>query len=95
MHSPYGPDLTPSDYHQYLFMANYLDGEKFVSKEASENRLYQFVANRDSGFYEGGIMVYLQNMAKIYRARQCIFDTNRKNLNKAFILMQKKWIAFY
>ena len=58
MHPPYSQDMAPSDYHLFLSMANDFAGEKFVSREACENRLSQFFspANRDEGFYERGIM---------------------------------------
>ena len=56
MHPPYSPNLAPSDYHLFLSMANDFADEKFVSREACENRLSQFFANKDEGFYERGIM---------------------------------------
>ncbi|KAG5308008.1 SETMR methyltransferase, partial [Acromyrmex insinuator] len=56
MYPPYSPDLTSSDYHLFLSMANDFAGEKFALREACENRLSQFFANRDEGFYERGIM---------------------------------------
>jgi len=37
-------------------MANNFAGENFTSREACENRLSQFFANRDEGFYERGII---------------------------------------
>ncbi|QQP54383.1 Histone-lysine N-methyltransferase SETMAR [Caligus rogercresseyi] len=55
MHPPYSPDLAPSDYYLFLYMANDFAGEKFASREACENRLSHF-ANREEGFYENGIM---------------------------------------
>jgi len=55
MHPPYSLDLAPSDY-LFLSMANNFAGEKFASREACENRLSQFFANRDEGFYERGVM---------------------------------------
>jgi len=48
MHPPYSPDLAPSDYHLFLSMANNFADEKFASREACENRLSQFFANRVS-----------------------------------------------
>ena len=56
MHPPYSPDLAPSDYHLFLSMANALGGVKLDSKEACEKRLSEFFANKEGGFYEGGIM---------------------------------------
>ena len=57
MHSPYSPDLAPSDYHLFLSMANTFAGAKFASREACEHRLFQFFANRNKGFYERGIVI--------------------------------------
>ena len=56
MHPPYSPDLAPSDYHLFLSMANALGGVKLDSKEACEKWLSEFFANKEGGFYEGGIM---------------------------------------
>lgn len=56
MHPPYSPDLAPSDYHLFLAMGNDFAGENFASRETCENRLSQFFANKDQGFYERGIM---------------------------------------
>lgn len=50
MHSPYIPDPAPSDDYLLLPMANDFAGDKFASKEACENLLYQFFTNRDEGF---------------------------------------------
>ncbi|CAD6994020.1 unnamed protein product [Ceratitis capitata] len=57
LHPPYSPDLAPSDYHLFLSMANYLGGEEMASREACENRLTQFFANKEKVFYEEGVMM--------------------------------------
>lgn len=57
--SYYSSDLAPTDYHLFLSMANSFAGEKITSKKACPNRLSQFFDNRDEGFYEMGIMVFL------------------------------------
>ncbi|CAD6999607.1 unnamed protein product [Ceratitis capitata] len=56
MHPPYSPNLAPSDYHLFLSMANAVNDEKLASREACENWLSEFFANRDAAFYERGIM---------------------------------------
>ncbi|QQP53934.1 Putative DD34D transposase, partial [Caligus rogercresseyi] len=56
IHPPYCLDLAPSDYYLFLSMVNYFASEKLASREACENRLSHFFANRDEGFYERGIM---------------------------------------
>lgn len=47
---PYIPEAEISEYYMFLPMAIDFAGEKFVSKEACENRLSQFFANGDEGF---------------------------------------------
>ncbi|XP_014475533.1 PREDICTED: histone-lysine N-methyltransferase SETMAR-like, partial [Dinoponera quadriceps] len=54
MHPPYS--TTPSDYHVFLALQNFLSDKKLASREDCENRLLEFFANRDQDFYERGIM---------------------------------------
>ena len=56
MHPPYSPDLAPSDYHVFPALQNFLSGKKLASREDCENRLLEFLACRNQGFYERGIM---------------------------------------
>ena len=52
-HLPYSPDLTPSDYHLFQFMQNALGDIKLASKEARENWLSEFFANKEGRFIRG------------------------------------------
>ncbi|GFV19144.1 histone-lysine N-methyltransferase SETMAR [Trichonephila clavipes] len=54
MHSPYSPDLEPSDYH--LALQNFLSDKKLGSREDCENRLLDVFANKDQNFYERDII---------------------------------------
>lgn len=58
MPSPYSLDLAPSDYYQHLSIVNDFSVEKFVSKEAGENRLSQIFANRGQGFNESATIQF-------------------------------------
>lgn len=66
MYSSYRTNLVPSDYCPFLSIANDFAGEKFVSREASENRPPKFLVNMDGGFYESVIMKL-----------PCLFELNR------------------
>ncbi|KAG5307589.1 CRBN protein, partial [Pseudoatta argentina] len=91
------PDLTPSDYHLFLSMANDFADEKFASREACENRLSQFFTNRDEGFYERDIMelpskwqqVIEQNGAQDQLTKFCtaypLLDTNSTTIADTII----------
>ena len=65
MHPPYSPDLTPSDYHRCRSLQNSLNGVKLASKEACENHLVQFFAQKSQKFYSDGIMILLEKWQKV------------------------------
>ena len=46
MHPPYSPDLAPSDYRLFQSLKNSLNGVELASKEACENHLVQFFAQK-------------------------------------------------
>ncbi|GFW53603.1 histone-lysine N-methyltransferase SETMAR [Trichonephila clavipes] len=56
MHQPYSPDLAPSVYHLFLALQNFLSHKKWGSREDCENRLLEFLANKNQDFYERGTM---------------------------------------
>ena len=56
LHPPYSPDLAPSDYHLFLFMANKLGSRKLATRESCENWLAEFFDNTEASFYKRGIM---------------------------------------
>ena len=55
-HSPYSPDLAPSDYHLFRSLQNFLNGKNFDSLDACKNHLEQYFAQKNCKFYEEGIM---------------------------------------
>ena len=64
-HSPYSPDLAPSDYHLFHSLQNHLNGKTFDSNEAVENELIQFFAPKNQTFYENGIMKLTERWQKV------------------------------
>lgn len=65
MHPPYSPDLAPSDYHLFRSLQNSLNGLKLTSKEACENHLSQFFAQKTQKFYTDGIMALPEKWQKV------------------------------
>ncbi|XP_045448205.1 histone-lysine N-methyltransferase SETMAR-like [Melitaea cinxia] len=49
-HSPYLPDLAPTDYHFFRDLDNFLRYKKFSSQEAVQNAFTQFVESRSPEF---------------------------------------------
>ncbi|GFT31651.1 histone-lysine N-methyltransferase SETMAR [Trichonephila clavipes] len=75
MHPPYSPDLAPSNYHLFLAFQNFLSDKKLGSREYCENRFLEFLANKDQGFCERGLM-------KILLKWQQIIQQNGTNLTQ-------------
>ena len=56
LHSPYIPDLAPSDYYLFRSLQNSLNCETFSDDEAVKLHLVQIFVDKDQKFYERGIM---------------------------------------
>ena len=65
MHPLYSPDLVPSDYHLFRSLKNSLNGVKLASKEACENHLVQFFAQKSQKLYSDGIMILPEKWQKL------------------------------
>ncbi|GFW47755.1 mariner Mos1 transposase [Trichonephila clavipes] len=79
MHPPYSPYLAPSDYHLFLALQNFLNGKKLGSREDCENRLLEFLANKDQDFYERGIMKIPLKWQQIIQQNGTHFIQNRQS----------------
>ncbi|GFT68405.1 mariner Mos1 transposase [Trichonephila clavipes] len=55
MHPTYNSDLAPSNY-LFLALQDFLSDKKLGSREDCENQLQEFLAIKDQGFYERGIL---------------------------------------
>ncbi|GFU93271.1 histone-lysine N-methyltransferase SETMAR [Trichonephila clavipes] len=50
-HPSYSPDLAPSNYHIFLALPNFQSDKKLGSREDCENRLLEFLANKNQDFF--------------------------------------------
>ena len=64
-HSPYSPDLAPSNYYLFRSLQNHLDRKTFDSNEAVTNELIQFFASKNQTFYESRIMKLTERWQKV------------------------------
>ena len=65
MHPPYSPALAPYDYHLFRSLKNSLNGVQLASREACENSLVQFFAQKSQKFYSDGIMILSEKWQKV------------------------------
>jgi histone-lysine N-methyltransferase SETMAR len=54
-HSPYSPDLAPTDYHLFQSLSNQLHEKKFDDESNVKTDLADFFSHKSLDFYERGI----------------------------------------
>ena len=42
-HPPYSPDLSPTDYHFFKHLDNFLEGKHFHNQQEAENAFQEFI----------------------------------------------------
>ena len=57
-HSPYSPDVAPSDYHLFRSMAHDLADQHFRSYEEVKNKIDSWIASKDDHFFDAGFVRY-------------------------------------
>ena len=65
IHSPYSPDIAPSDFHLFRPLQNSFNGKNFHSLEDCKGHLEEFFAQKDKKFWEDGIMKLPEKCQKV------------------------------
>ena len=73
-HPPYSPDLSPSDYHTFRSLANFLKGKSFKKAEEVKTAFADFVSSRDSAFFKAGMNDLRQRWEKVVDHHGSYFD---------------------
>ena len=63
--SPIHPDLTPSDYHLFRNLQNFLNGKNFSNNDDLNLHLAEFFAVKDQKFSRRGIMKLPERWQKV------------------------------
>ena len=58
-HPPYSPDLSPTDYHFFKHLDNFLQGKCFYNHQDAENAFQEFFKSLSTDFYATGINLFL------------------------------------
>ena len=56
--SPYSPDLSPTDYHLFKLLENFLQGKYFHNQQDAENAFQVFIESWNMDFYATGINLF-------------------------------------
>jgi len=62
-HPPYSPDLSPTDYHFFIHLDNFLQ-EKIFDQAAAKSFFEEFIGSRTSEFYATGINKLVSHLQK-------------------------------
>ena len=73
-HPPYSPDLSPTDYHFFKHLENFLREKCFKNQGDAENAFTEFIASRSPDFYATGINKLLSRWQKCVESNGCYFD---------------------
>nr|ABQ88321.1 transposase [synthetic construct] len=73
-HPPYSPDLSPTDYHFFKHLDNFLQGKRFHNQQDAENAFQEFVESRSTDFYATGINKLISRWQKCVDCNGSYFD---------------------
>lgn len=73
-HPPYSPDLSPTDYHFFRNLENFIREKIFRNQSDAENAFKDFVASRPPDFYATGITKLLSRWQKCIESNGLYFD---------------------
>jgi [histone H3]-lysine36 N-dimethyltransferase SETMAR len=73
-HPPYSPDLSPTDYHFFKHLDQFLKEKCFRNQDEAKNAFNEFVASRTSEFYSIGIKKLVSRWQKCIESNGYYFD---------------------
>lgn len=66
-HSPYGPDLAPSDYFLFLHFKKLLDGQRYENDKELKNAIENWFNSQAVSLYAEGLRKLMQRFEKCER----------------------------
>lgn len=73
-HPPYSPDLSPTDYHLFKHLDNFLRDKNFKDYDDVKNNFEQFIVSRNRDFYSTGINKLVTYWQKCIDSNGSYFD---------------------
>ena len=74
LHLPDSPDLSPSDYHFFKHLDNFLQGKCFHNQQDAENSFQEFIEFQSTYFYAIGINKLISHWQKCLYCNGFYFD---------------------
>ena len=73
-HLPYSPDLSPTDYHFFKHLNNFLQAKCFHNQQEAENAFQEFTESQSVDFYCTGINQLISCWRKCVDCHGSYFD---------------------
>lgn len=73
-HPPYSPDVSPTDYHFFRSLSNFLQGKCFRTQQEVEKEFTNFLNARNPSFYISGINQLVERWQKVIDVHGDYFD---------------------
>lgn len=67
-HPPYSPDISPTDYHLFRSLSNFLANQHFTNDNDVRIELDRFFASKNSDFYSRGMNSLVDRWQKVVDA---------------------------
>ena len=58
-HLPNSPDLSPTNFHFFKHLNNFLQGKRFHNQQEAENAFQEFIESPSMDFYSIGIIKFI------------------------------------
>ena len=71
---PYSLDLSPTNYHFFKHLNNFLQGKHFHNQQEAENTFQEFVESQSMDFYTIGINQLISHWQKCVDCNGTYFD---------------------
>ena len=73
-HPAYSPDISPTDYHIFRCLSNFLRGKTFIEEKDVKQAFTDFLTSCDSDFYTSGIQKLVERWEKVVESEGDYFD---------------------
>lgn len=73
-HPPYSPDLSPTDYHFFRHLDQFLRDKKFTNQEQVKNDIESFIETQEPIFFKNGINKLVSRWQKCVEHNGAYFD---------------------
>ena len=74
LHSPYSPDLSPTDFHLFLSLDNHMKNRIFKIEDHLKTEVHNFFQSRTKYFDKNGITKLLNRWEKAIECEGSYFD---------------------